>query len=93
MLEPEPSQRLTVEEADTRLRNLYKRQDKPVYCIRLEADKNQDAPKTIEAPKRKMMLSTLTSKLQPKPISMISSTSTKYNMNSSIKKDENMPYQ
>ena len=34
------------------------------------------------------MLNTLTSKLQPKPISMLSSASTKYTINSSMKKDK-----
>ena len=49
---------------------------------------NQNVKPNQEQPKRKMMLNTLTSKLQPKPISMLSSASTKYTINSSMKKDK-----
>lgn len=76
MLEPNPDRRVTLEETHEKLVQLASRQERQVYCIRLEADPNPNALKVIEPPKRKIMLSGITGKLMPKPISMISSTST-----------------
>lgn len=75
MLEMDPKNRPEFNDLYLKIEDLISQQkDRVIYCIRLEADPNPN-PKSLEPPKRKMMLSTLSSKLTPKPISMLSSTS------------------
>ena len=80
MLQPDPQKRFSLEQASQYLEELQaRRSERPIYCIRLEADPNPSPTHqnlTLQ-PKRRAMLNNMTVKVSPKPISMFSSTATR----------------